>query len=84
MEADKIREFISNNLAVLDDDVSFTDKDNIFEMGIVDSPFAVMLVMFIEEEFGVEVLDTDLDIENFNSVKRIMEFIARKRGRQVS
>ena len=80
MEADQIREFIKNHLVVFDENVSFGDEDNIFELGLVDSPFAIMLVLFIEEEFGIDVLDTDLDVENFSSVKRIEEFVKRKRG----
>jgi acyl carrier protein len=40
-----------------------------------------MLVAFIEEEFGVDVLEADLDVENFSSVKRIVEFVNNKRGK---
>ena len=79
MEADKIREFIKSQFNMFEN-ASFGDEDNIFEMGLVDSPFAVMLVMFIEGEFGVEVLDTDMDIDNFCSVKRIEEFVKSKRA----
>ena len=81
MEAEQIREFIKNHLVVFDENVSFGDEDNIFELGLVDSPFAIMLVLFIEEEFGIDVLDTDLDVENFSSVKRIEEFVKSKRGK---
>ena len=83
MEAEIIREFIENNLTVFDAEVSFADEDNIFELGLVDSPFAIQLVLFIEEEFGIDVKDTDLDVENFSSVKRIAEFVKSKRGKQV-
>jgi acyl carrier protein len=77
MEADQIREFIKSQFNTFEI-ASFGDEDNIFEMGLVDSPFAIMLVMFLESEFGVDVLDTDMDIDNFCSVKRIEEFVKRK------
>ena len=80
MEVSKIREFIRENLITLEDEVSFKDDDNIFELGLVDSPFAIELVLFIEEEFEIEILDSDLDIENFVSVERIAEFVKRKKG----
>ena len=80
MEVSKIREFIRDNLITLEDEVTFKDNDNIFELGLVDSPFAIELVLFIEEEFEIEILDSDLDIENFVSVERIAEFIKRKKG----
>lgn len=78
-EIDRIREFVRSNLVIFDEGESFGDDDNIFELGLVDSPFAIQLVSFIEEEFRIEVTDSDLDITNFSSVKRITEFVKRKK-----
>jgi len=75
---EKIRHFVRNNLAVFDDDISLQDKDNFFELGFVDSPFAIQLVAFIEKEFGIQVSEEDLDITNFESIVRIHEFINGK------
>ena len=80
MELSKIRQFIRDNLITLEGEVTFKDDDNIFELGLVDSPFAIELVLFIGEEFEIHILDSDLDIENFVSVERIAEFIKRKQG----
>ena len=77
---EKIREFVKMNLAVYEDDVVLGDDDNIFELGFVDSPFAIQLICFIEEEFTIKVGDDDLDIDNFTSVNRIAEFVSRKKG----
>jgi acyl carrier protein len=46
----------------------------------VDSPFAIQLVCFIEEEFKIKIGDDDLDIDNFTSVNRIAEFVSRKKA----
>ncbi|MHC4323741.1 MAG: acyl carrier protein [Planctomycetota bacterium] len=78
--AERIREFVKKNLSVYDDDTVLDDDDNIFELGFVDSPFAIQLVCFIEEEFKIKVGDNDLDIDNFTSVNRIAEFVSRKKG----
>jgi acyl carrier protein len=78
--AEKIREFVKMNLAVYEDDTVFSDDDNIFELGYVDSPFAIQLVCFIEEEFQIKVGDDDLDIDNFTSINRIVEFVSKKKG----
>lgn len=78
--AEKIREYVKKNLAVYEDNVAFTDDDNIFELGFVDSPFAIQLICFIEEEFQIQLDDGDLDIENFTSVNRVVEFVNRKKG----
>ena len=78
--SERIREFVKKNLSVYDDDVMLGDDDNIFELGFVDSPFAIQLVCFIEEEFKIKIGDDDLDIDNFTSINRIAEFVSRKKG----
>jgi acyl carrier protein len=74
-----ILEFIEMNLAFLDEEVALEYDDNIFELGYVDSLFALQLVSHLEEAFGIEITDQDLDISNFSSVKAIVEFVSRKR-----
>lgn len=76
---EKIRKFIESNLVVFEDEAEFTDSDNIFEMGFVNSLFAMKLVNYIEQEFSVEVDNDDLEISNFNSVDRIVQYIDGKK-----
>ena len=77
---EKIRKFIESNLVVFEDEAEFSDSDNIFEMGFVNSLFAMKLVNYIEEDFGIEVENDDLEISNFSSVNRITEFIESKKS----
>jgi acyl carrier protein len=65
---------------VFEDEAEFTDGDNIFEMGFVNSLFAMKLVSYIEESFSLQVDNDDLEISNFNSVDRIVEFIQTKQA----
>ena len=65
-------------MAIINDDATMNDTDNIFEMGFVDSMFAMQLVCFVESEFGIEIGNEDLDINNFNSVNNIVVFIEKK------
>lgn len=81
MTKSKIKELIEENISILDDEVKVQDDDNIFKLGFVDSLFALKLVNFIEENLGIELDNADLDIENFCSINRIMEFIQSKRDR---
>jgi acyl carrier protein len=55
-------------------------KDNfmIFREGYFDSMGFIMLISFIEEEFGIKTSDADLIEENFESINAITDFIARK------
>ena len=75
---EKIRQFIENNLDVFEDEAHFTDKDNIFELGIVNSLFTVRIIRFVEAEFNIVLLEEDMEIENFNSVDNILKFIRFK------
>jgi acyl carrier protein len=77
---EQIRKFIEANLVVFEDEAEFTDSDNIFEMGFVNSLFAMKLVSYIEQEFAIEVDNEDLEISNFNSVDRIVGYIENKKA----
>jgi len=57
-----------------------TIQDNtlIFNEGYFDSMGFVMLISFLDEEFGIKVLDEELIEENFESINAINDFIMRK------
>ena len=75
---DKIRGMIENNLNIFSSDVEFSDDDNIFRKGFVDSLFAVQLIAYLEQEFGIKIGNQDMDIKNFHSVNEIISFVERK------
>jgi len=76
---EKIRRFIEANLVVFEDEAEFEDDDNIFEMGFVNSLFAMKMVNYIEQEFGIEISNDDLEISNFSTVNRIVNYINEKK-----
>ena len=53
---------------------------DIFEMGYVDSLFALQLVTFVEQRFQFEVTADDLDLDNFRTVSRLADFVRAKRA----
>ena len=60
-------------------DVSKVDKDdNIFELGFVNSLFAMQMVSFIENEFDFEISNDELNLDNFKSISSILAFIDSK------
>ena len=76
---DQIRAMVESNLNVFNSGVAFTDDDNIFRKGFVDSLFAVQLIAYLESAFGIKVTNKDLDINNFHSVNKMVSFVERKR-----
>jgi len=75
---DKIRAMVQSNLNIFHADAQFSDEDNIFRKGFVDSLFAVQLIAYLEQEFGIKVANKDLDINNFHSVNKMVSFVERK------
>lgn len=54
------------------------DHDDIFARGYVNSLFAMQLVMYLENEFSLQVDNDDLELENFQSIDAISQFVERK------
>lgn len=54
-------------------------EDSFLEKGLIDSTGVLEVVMFLEERFGIKVLDEELVPENLDSVGRIARFVERKR-----
>ncbi len=78
--AKELRNYIEENLQIFDDDVSFSDSDNIFEMGFVNSQFAIQLVLFIENNCGIKIENDELDVTNFSSIDKMVTFIENKKS----
>ncbi|WP_028591852.1 acyl carrier protein [Paenibacillus massiliensis] len=70
----RIREMLSQFIKSQD----IEDHDDIFAIGDVDSLFAMQLVVFIEKEFGIEIDNDDLDLNNFKSIDAISALVANK------
>ena len=75
---EKIRDFILENLVILEDDSDLLDSDNIFELGYVNSLFAMKLLNYVESEFDIKVENEEMDIKNFSSVDAIAQLVERK------
>jgi acyl carrier protein len=71
---EKIETFISRSIRGHE----FRHDEDIFALGVVNSLFAMQLVMFVEKEFGITVEDEDLEIDNFRSVDAIAGLVLRK------
>ncbi|MFT3756181.1 MAG: acyl carrier protein [Pseudoxanthomonas sp.] len=77
---ERVRHYILENLMFSDDPSQLPDDASLLDRSIIDSTGVLEVVMFIEESFGVKVRDSELLPENFDSVARIADFIARLRS----
>ena len=75
---EKIRDFIICNLMAFDDEIELADGDNIFQLGYINSLFAMKLLTFVESEFGITIENGEMDIKNFSSVNNIARLVELK------
>ena len=54
------------------------DSDDIFALGFVNSLFAMQLVLFVEQEFGLVIENEDLELDNFRSINALTALIQAK------
>lgn len=54
------------------------DDDDIFEVGGINSLFAIELLTFVEEVFSITLEDADLDRKNFSSIASMAALVERK------
>ena len=72
-----IRSYIVDNILFgdgerLDEDTSFR------ESGVLDSTGFLELITFAEEKFGIQVDDSEVVPENFDTVRKMSEYVERK------
>lgn len=53
-------------------------RTDLIGAGVLDSLKFVELLLHMEQEFGARVEMNDLDLDNFRSIERIAEFVARR------
>ncbi|HAC15154.1 MAG TPA: D-alanyl carrier protein [Bacteroidetes bacterium] len=52
--------------------------DDIFQLGYVNSLFAIQIVSFLEEKFKIKFENEDLTVSNFNTIINICNFLNKK------
>jgi acyl carrier protein len=77
---DRIRNFILENYLFTSDVSQLGLDDSLLGRGIVDSTGMLEIILFLEEQCGVKVEDSEMIPENLDSVNRIATYVASKRG----
>lgn len=73
----KVKVFLQKRIG---EEVQFSYEDDIFKLGLVNSLFALELVVFLENTFEITVENEDLDLNNFSSISNIEQFINKKKA----
>jgi acyl carrier protein len=73
-----IRQHIAQNILFNNKGYPYPDDASFLDNGIVDSMNVMELIMFVEENFNLEVADEDIIPDNFDSVSKIAAYVLRK------
>jgi acyl carrier protein len=60
------------------DTSTLEDSTPLFSTGIIDSFSLVSLIMFVESEGGITVEPLDVNLENLDTIERILAYVGRK------
>jgi acyl carrier protein len=75
----RVRQFILDNFYI-SNPAEITDDTLLVSNGYVDSTGMLEVISFLETEFGIQISDQETTPENLESVKRISDFVARKKA----
>lgn len=75
-----VRQHIAENILFSSKGYPYSDDASFLENGIIDSMNVMELVMFLEEQLGIKIEDTEIVPDNFDSVSRLAAFAQRKQS----
>ena len=75
----KLRDFLVESLEKHGDKNPLSDTESSFVSGRLDSFATMNLVMFLEENFGIDFSDFEFDVSLLDSVDAIESFVESQR-----
>ncbi|WP_326700283.1 acyl carrier protein [Streptomyces sp. NBC_01754] len=82
--ADRISEYIVTEFLPDLTPAQLPPDQDLLADGVIDSLGVLKLIAWVEHHFGLAVGDTDLDPDNFRSVRAIDAYVARSKGASVT
>lgn len=76
----QLRDYITENFLYARPDFELSDDDALLGRGIVDSMGVMEVVVFLEEQYGLQVDDADITEENLGSMNAIASYVAARVG----
>ncbi len=56
----------------------YADSDSFLENGVIDSMNVIELVLFLEQQFGIQVADHEIVPDYFDSIEKLANFVQTK------
>lgn len=77
---DKIKQYLLQDLNIAIKENDLTSETPLLSSRLIDSISALLLVEFLEKNFGVEFKPHEVSQENLDSIQRMEAFIQQKKG----
>lgn len=77
---ERLRHFLLTGLDSKLNEAVLTDTYPLLETEAIDSLAVFAIVQFLEDEFGIEVGDDDLVVDNFASIEAMAKLVETKHG----
>lgn len=77
---DTIRSFIETEMTSQSPSTPLSPTDSLIEKGIIDSLGVQRLIGYLERQFDLEIADTEIVPENFETIGAVVNFINSKLG----
>ena len=75
---EKLRTYITTEI-IGDPDYDLQDDEPLLSSGLVDSFRLVDLALWVEDEFDIEIDDSELNQDNFDTLDELVEFLEENR-----
>lgn len=72
-----VRQFIVSNY-LFGQESDFPAEESFLQAGIIDSTGVLELVAFLEETFGIQVVDHEMTTDNLDSIGKVARFVLSK------
>lgn len=76
----ELKQYILETFVFAEEDADLASDVHLFDNGIIDSTGVLELVGFLEEQYEVEVADTEMLPENFETIAALTAFVRRKQS----
>ena len=81
---DQLKQMLVDRMILKMDPAAIDDNASLIETYGLDSVCVLEIVVGIEERFGVNVGDEELDLKNFTSIVTIANYVRRHLGKKES
>lgn len=75
-----VRGYLQTEL-IRDDELDLARDEAIFSSGLLDSFSVTQLICFLEDHFGVKIAISDVTLEDFDTIDRILTLLWRLSAR---